>query len=145
MWLVYRVVVGILQPIIKVTDGLQVRHSCSCRIIQTTFWFPLRTKPMVYQELSNHKWDLSVEINQERVWKEYQRLLVLAILHGISKIHQDILRHTRYFIEVLKYGFTINNVTQIMLRSTWLAIQGYFCFSYYTPLVPPQPPHWILI
>lgn len=32
------------------------------------------------------------------------------------------------------YGFTINNETQKAFYTSWLAMQGYFCFSYYTPL-----------
>lgn len=32
------------------------------------------------------------------------------------------------------YGFTINNETQMAVYTSWLAMQGYFCFSYYTPL-----------
>lgn len=32
------------------------------------------------------------------------------------------------------YGLTINNETQMTFYTSWLAMQGYFCFSYYTPL-----------
>ena len=32
------------------------------------------------------------------------------------------------------YGFTVNNETQMAFYTSWLATQGYFCFSYYTPL-----------
>ena len=63
-----------------------------------------------------------VDLVSSEAWQLHYRQCIIPSNMGKGHIFKKV------------YGFTINNETQMAFYTSWLAMQGYFCFSYYTPL-----------
>lgn len=70
--------------------------------------------------LENNGYGRTVDLGGSEAWqRHYRQCIIPSNMGGGQKKKM--------------HGFTINNETQMAFYTSWLAMQGYFGFSYFTP------------